>query len=171
MTLDELVSRWLDSQAPEKANSQMFSGTSAPHSKSRPHPAGTPDGDVYVFERRVTLPHEERATVGFIDLYKEGAFVLESKQGFTVTSVKLGTAKHNTPMWTEATQDARGQALGYARMLDKPVPFLIICDVGDCFELDACFDESNSFRPFPSPLEPWIRPAGQATSYTSRSTS
>jgi hypothetical protein len=154
MTLDELVSKWLDSQASEKSNSQPFLvdlcralGVEAPD-PSR----GEADED-YVFERKVTLPHEKSATVGFIDLYKEGAFVLESKQGSTATSVKLGTAKRGTPMWTQAMQDARGQALGYARVLDKPVPFLIVCDVGYCFDLYACFDGSNSFRPFPTPLE------------------
>ena len=91
--------------------------------------------------------------MGFIDLYKRGAFVLEAKQGSTATSDRLGAARRGTPGWTQAMQDARGQALGYARVLDEPVPFLIVADVGYCFDLYSCFDGSNSFRQFPTPIE------------------
>ena len=154
MTLQELVDRWKASQASEKANAQSFIGDLCDAlGVERPRPATGGDGDDYVYERPVRLPHEERATVGFMDAYKRGAFVLEAKQGSTATSVRLGTAKRGTPQWTQAMQDARGQALGYARVLAEPVPFLIVTDVGHCFDLYSCFDGSNSFRPFPTPLE------------------
>ena len=153
MTVEEFVERWKDSQAAEKSNAQSFlNDLCAALGVDAPQPARSEGKDEYVFERRVSLPHEEKATVGFIDLYKRGAFVLEAKQGST-TSARLGTAKRDTPQWTQAMQDARGQALGYARVLDEPVPFIVVTDVGHCFDLYSCFDGSNSFRPFPTPLE------------------
>jgi hypothetical protein len=154
MTIEEFVALWAPSQASEKANAQPFlSDLCAVLGIDPPRPARNDGTDEYVFERRVALPHEEKATVGFIDLYKRGAFVLEAKQGSTSTSDRLGTAKRGTPQWTQAMQDARGQALGYARVLDKPVAFLIVTDVGYCLDLYACFDGSNSFRPYPTPVE------------------
>jgi hypothetical protein len=154
MTIDEFVARWAPSQASEKANAQPFlSDLCAALGIDSPSPARNDGTDQYVFERRVVLPHEDKPTVGFIDLYKRGAFVLEAKQGSTATSDRLGTAKRGTPQWTQAMQDARGQALGYARVLNEAVPFLIVADVGYCFDLYSCFDGSNFFRPFPTPVE------------------
>ena len=39
-------------------------------------------------------------------------------------------------------QDAFGQALKYARAMDAPPPFLIVTDVGYCFDLYASFDRT-----------------------------
>jgi restriction-modification enzyme MmeI-like protein len=153
VTLEEFVARWKDSQAAERSNAQSFiSDLCAVLGVPAPDPARSEGKDDYVFERPVRLPHEEGATAGFIDLYKRGAFVLEAKQGSS-TSPRLGTAKRDTPQWTQAMQDAKGQALGYARVLDEPVPFLVVTDVGYCIDLYSCFDGSNGFRPFPTPLE------------------
>ena len=127
MTLQEFVDRWAPSHASEKANAQPFlTDLCAALGVEPPHPSAAGGEDDYVFERRVPLPQEEKATVGFIDLYKRGGFVLEAKQGSTATSTRLGTAKRGTPQWTQAMQDAKGQALGYARVLEKPVPFLVV---------------------------------------------
>ena len=96
MTLEELAEKWGPSQASEKANAQPFlADLCTALGVEQPRPAGTGAED-YVFERRVTLPHEEKATIGFIDLYKRGHFVLEAKQGSTATSARLGTAKRDT---------------------------------------------------------------------------
>ncbi|MEO7328538.1 MAG: DNA methyltransferase, partial [Minicystis sp.] len=46
-------------------------------------------------------------------------------------------------------QNAYGQAMGYARVLSTPPPFLIVCDIGHCFDLYACFDGTSRYRPFP----------------------
>ena len=81
-------------------------------------------------------------TIGKIDLYKEGAFIVEAKQGSDATSKKLGTAKRGTPAWAIAMNGAYGQALNYSRTLDRPVPFLVGCDIGHCFDLYAAFDGS-----------------------------
>jgi hypothetical protein len=45
---------------------------------------------------------------------------------------------------------AFGQALGYARTLDRRPPFLLTCDIGYCFDLYATFDGSWDYRPFPN---------------------
>ncbi|HXI12946.1 MAG TPA: DNA methyltransferase [Thermoanaerobaculia bacterium] len=49
-------------------------------------------------------------------------------------------------------QDAYGQALGYARTLGASPPFLIICDIGYCFDLYASFDGSGNYRKWPDAL-------------------
>jgi hypothetical protein len=69
------------------------------------------------------------------------------------TQTRKGTAVRGTKNWTAAMQRARGQAEGYAKAL--PVdhgwpPFLIIVDVGHCFELYADFSlTGKSYSQFP----------------------
>ena len=46
-------------------------------------------------------------------------------------------------------QDAFGQALRYARSMDTPPPFLVVTDVGHCFDLYASFDRTANYRAFP----------------------
>lgn len=118
---------------------------------ARPDPAtGDPERDLYVFERDVVIVHEGgRVTIGRIDLYKHGHFLLEAKQGSEEASKKIGTARRGTPAWNIAMRDAFGQALGYARTLPAPPPFLLTCDIGHCFDLYAAFDGSANYRPFP----------------------
>jgi hypothetical protein len=53
-------------------------------------------------------------------------------------------------MWALAMQAAYGQALGYAQTFDTPPPFLIVCDIGYCFDLYATFDGSRNYRDFPN---------------------
>jgi hypothetical protein len=53
-------------------------------------------------------------------------------------------------MWAAAMQAAQGQAVGYANTFDTPPPFLIVCDIGYCFDLYATFDGSRNYRDFPS---------------------
>ena len=45
--------------------------------------------------------------------------------------------------------DAFGQAVGYARTLQKPPPFIITTDIGHCFELFAAFDGTGRYSQFP----------------------
>ncbi|HXH39374.1 MAG TPA: DNA methyltransferase, partial [Thermoanaerobaculia bacterium] len=59
------------------------------------------------------------------------------------------TARRDTPPWHLAMQDAYGQAFTYARAMDAPPPFLIVTDVGHCFDLYASFDHTASYRAFP----------------------
>lgn len=87
-----------------------------------------------------------------MDLYKEGCFVLEAKQGSEEGSKKIGSARRHTGAWVVAMQTAEGQVRGYARTLPAPPPFLVVCDIGYCFDLFAAFDGSTSHQRFPDPL-------------------
>ena len=144
-SFEGFVAKWEGSGASERANKDAFlielcDVLQVP----RPAPTtGDGEKDTYVFERDAKLPHQGGVvTIGKIDLYKAEAFILEAKQGSDAGAKKLGTAKRGTPAWNIAMNDAYRQALGYARSFDVPVPFLIICDIGHCFDLYAAFDGS-----------------------------
>lgn len=105
---------------------------------------------------------------GRVDLYRAECFVLESKQGserkaaeqaetlatVTRTAKKLtGTAARRTAGWEKAMQAARKQAKGYAEAIaDEWPPFLVVVDVGYCFDLYADFTGTGkNYVPFPDP--------------------
>src|SRR4051794_2192294 len=78
------IERWGRSAASERANYQLFlielcDVLNVP----RPDPAtGEADRDAYVFERPIRFRNPDGTTSpGFIDLYRGGRFVLETKQG------------------------------------------------------------------------------------------
>jgi hypothetical protein len=153
MTVTEFIATWSASGAAERANKDSFLIDLCDLlGMPRPNPtSGDPDKDTYTFERDAIFAHEgDKFTTGKIDLFKDGHFILEAKQGSEESSKKLGSAKRNTPAWSIAMRDAYGQALGYARTFDTPPPFLITCDIGYCFDLYATFDGSWDYRPFPS---------------------
>ncbi len=102
----------------------------------------------------------------FMDLYKRGCFVLESKQSRArrerseLTQLDL-LPKDDAPSprgkssraWDVLMNNARQQAENYARHLppehDWP-PFIIVCDVGHCFELYADFTgKGRNYTQFP----------------------
>jgi hypothetical protein len=151
-TLPAFVAKWTASAAAERANKDAFL-LELCDVLDVPRPGATTadtEQDTYVFEKDAILPHEGgKTTVGKIDLYKEGAFILEAKQGSDATSKKLGSAKRGTPGWAVTMNNAYGQAVGYARTFDKPVPFLIACDIGYSFDLYAAFDGSTRYNAFP----------------------
>lgn len=154
LQIDSFVARWSKSAAAERANKDAFllelcDVLDLP----RPEPTtGDPAHDRYVFEHDAQILHEGgRVTIGKIDLYKEGALLLEAKQGSDEKSKKRGTARRDTPSWYIEMRDAFGQALGYARTLPKPPPFLIVADIGYCFDLYASFDGTTHYTAFPEP--------------------
>lgn len=154
LTVDTFVARWAKSAAAERANKDTFvlelcDVLEVP----RPEPTtGDPEQDRYVFEHDAQILHDGgKITVGKIDLYKEGALILEAKQGSHAKSKKRGTARRETPAWHIEMRDAFGQALGYARTLHKPPPFLLVADIGFCFDLYASFDGTTHYIPFPEP--------------------
>ncbi|MGI8727921.1 MAG: class I SAM-dependent DNA methyltransferase [Solirubrobacterales bacterium] len=155
LTFDQFIARWTDSSGAERANKDAFlSELCQVLEVDSPHPTtGDPDRDTYVFEKDVVIPLEDgKKTIGRIDLYKKDFFILEAKQGSEALSKKLGTARRGTPAWNVAMQDAYGQSLGYARTIGTPPPFLIICDIGFCFDLYASFDGSGNYRKWPDAL-------------------
>ena len=152
MDVSHFVSLWSASGASERANKDSYLKDLA-DVLGVPHPAprtGDRARDTYVFEADAVVPHEGgTVTIGKIDLYKAGCFILEAKQGSDAGATTLGTARRGTPTWHIAMRDAFGQALGYARTLDHPPPFLIVVDIGHCFDLYATFDGTSDYRPYP----------------------
>ncbi|MEL6612544.1 MAG: DNA methyltransferase, partial [Bacteroidota bacterium] len=158
--LDDFLSAAKASGGAERANAQTFLGDLAVVlGVERPHLAtGDVRADAYVFERPVTF-RDGKQSKGFIDLYKRGSFVLETKQGAdakrTAAGRKLrqGHGKRGTRAWEQTMYAARNQAEGYARNLEAaepPPPFIVVCDVGFCFDLYADFSGTGRlYRPFP----------------------
>lgn len=152
MDVNDFIALWGASGASERANKDSYLKDLCTV-LGLPHPApctGDRARDTYVFEADAVLPHEGgTVSIGKIDLYKAGCFVLEAKQGSDAGANKLGTARRGTPGWNIAMRDAFGQALGYARTLEEAPPFLIVADIGYCFDLYASFDGTFDYRPFP----------------------
>lgn len=164
------LERWRASGAAEQANSQLFLGELCDLlDVPRPEPTRQNDADnVYVFEKVVEINNGDgTTTLGRIDLYRKGAFVLESKQGSerklaedeALSKVvrsgrqKTGTAPRGTKAWDQAMTRARNQAKRYAEALpDEWPPLLIVCDVGFCLDLYADFARTGkNYAPFPDP--------------------
>jgi len=155
--------------AAERANFQLFATELCDLlGVERPGVAGgDPAVNRYRFEYPVRFANPDGSTsTGFIDFYRCDAFVMEAKQGSdqqfdaqlalwggAQAEARKGTAVRGTKHWTVAMQRARGQAERYAKAL--PVehgwpPFLIIVDVGHCFELYADFSRTGkSYSQFP----------------------
>ncbi|MDD5310053.1 MAG: class I SAM-dependent DNA methyltransferase [Deltaproteobacteria bacterium] len=151
-TFDAFITRWSASAAAERANKDSFLNELCEVlGVPKPEPStGDPARDEYVFERKVQLLEEDGLHVKSIDLYKACCFILEAKQGSEQGSRKLGSAKRGTEGWTMAMRDAFGQALNYAKGFDTPPPFIVVADIGYCFDLYAAFDGTWSYRPFPN---------------------
>ncbi|HEY0466965.1 MAG TPA: DNA methyltransferase, partial [Polyangiaceae bacterium] len=139
------IAKWRGVTASELSTSQSFL-----HDLCRllevpaPHPTAEQD---YMFERPVTFQHGDGSTsAGRIDLYRRGAFVLESKKLHRIVQLK-GV--------DEALLRARSQAEEYARALpasEGRPPFVIVVDVGNRIELYAEFSRSGAtYTPFPDP--------------------
>lgn len=153
VNLGAFIERWSSSGAAERANKDQYLAELCDAlGVPRPDPTtGDPARDRYVFEcDAIQVAEGRKQSIGKIDLYKDGCFLLEAKQGSETGSPKLGTAKRGTAAWNVAMRDAYGQALGYARTMERRPPFLITCDIGHCFDLYATFDGSWDYRPFPN---------------------
>jgi len=187
-TVIEFIERWKSSGASERANYQLFlSELCDVLDVPRPDPSGPEDeANRCVFEKAVTFRHGDGTTsVGRIDLYKRGCFVLEAKQGvhpghvhkvLPVPSRKPGKSGHGrrgTAQWDHAMVAASAQAEQYARALPASEgwpPFLIVVDVGHCIELYADFSlQGKAYVQFPNaqefriPLETLAQPSRRAT--------
>ncbi len=154
------VERWRPSEGGERRTYQMFLtelcgilGVGSPETV----------GETYVFERTVSMPNWDGTTsLGRIDLYKRGCFVLEAKQGSfkpaperpehpTLPGLPLlptrkasgkGHGVRGSKQWDDAMLRARAQAKRYIDSLpdaDGVPPFMVIVDVGFSFELWSDF--------------------------------
>ncbi|MBK8745849.1 DNA methyltransferase [Propionivibrio sp.] len=149
LSLDTFLARWQDADGSELANYQLFvTDLCRVLGVPSPDPAREDTRDnAYVFERRITFRHGDGSTsIGRIDCYRRGAYVLEAKK------IKLGVTSKG---FDDALQRARGQAESYARALptgEGRPPFLIVIDVGRVIELYADFTCSGAtYTPFPDP--------------------
>ncbi len=169
--VDTFITRWQQSGAAERANFQQFAVELCDLlGVDRPDPSvADAHHNAYVFEKSVPLPG---GTLGRIDLYKRGCFVMEAKQGseqITDPAAILGprrrgTAVRGTAAWDTAMERARQQAQSYARTLPpheipggRP-PLLVVVDVGDSIALYSEFTRTGgSYVPFPDPSRYRIR--------------
>jgi hypothetical protein len=161
---DDFVTLWDGTQQAERANYVSFLNDLCDVlGVDRPPPVSGGAGD-YRYERSVTHRNDDGPdTTRRIDLYRRGHFVLEAKQASNEAPVQ--SALFNKPEadrrsmvrrskgWLQAMLKAKGQAEGYTR--DLPVeegypPFLIVCDVGFCFDLYADFSGTGKhYAQFP----------------------
>ncbi|WP_171189224.1 class I SAM-dependent DNA methyltransferase, partial [Alienimonas chondri] len=158
------VAKWSASGGAETANSQSFLRDLCELLDVPPPDPAVPETEEnrYTFERAVKQYGGEERTTNFIDLYKAGCFVLESKQGADAPAGpkplseekaagrrKAGTARRGTGTWDRAMLKARNQAERYAKLVPDWPPFLIVCDVGHCLDLYADFSGTGKhYRPF-----------------------
>ena len=142
---ERLIAKWKGVSASELSTSQSFLiDLCELLGVDRPHATAEQD---YMFERPLTFQHADGSkSAGRVDLYRRGAFVLESK--------KLKAGAH-TRGFDEAMLRAHSQAQNYARALpaaEGRPPFLVVVDVGHRIELYSEFSRSGgSYVPFPDP--------------------
>lgn len=164
--IEHFIAKWSKSGGAERANYALFLVELCDLlGVDHPDPAGDRSRD-YAFERPVK-PRESAETSHpkRIDLYKRDHFILEAKQSrlpdqknalpgqpnlFNEVPQGQRTAQRG---WDVMMRNARKQAEGYVFLLDaehKAPPFIIVCDVGHCFELYADFtDTGRAYTQFP----------------------
>ncbi|MGB0745226.1 MAG: type IIL restriction-modification enzyme MmeI, partial [Opitutales bacterium] len=99
--LDNFINRWQKAEASERANYQMFLTELCDLLEvAHPDPAGADNAfNQYVFDLAITRqkPDGSQTTV-WADLYKRGAFILETKQGAHAAETKRQDAA-STPLF------------------------------------------------------------------------
>ncbi|MCB9168862.1 MAG: class I SAM-dependent DNA methyltransferase [Flavobacteriales bacterium] len=170
--LQTFLTKWEVSGASERANAQSFLKELCDVLDVPQPDAAKPDptANAYVFEK--VVPSAE-GTSNFIDLYKRGCFVLETKQGADAVegeapvsadgqarrkNMKRGHGMRGSRGWDTAMERARNQAERYARSLPpaeipggRP-PFLLVVDVGHSIALYADWSRAGGhYAPFPDP--------------------
>jgi len=170
---DTFITRWESSGAAERANYALFLTELCDLLEvPRPEPTSADAAkNTYVFERAVTRTNPDgSSSTGFIDLYKAGHFVLETKQGTTTaeaaatdafalnpakSATKTGHGKRGTAAFDRALERAFHQARAYITSLpsgEGRPPFLIVCDVGHSIDLYAEFTGTGGhYERFPDP--------------------
>ncbi len=172
--VETFIHRWDGTGMAERANYSAFL-----HELCDLLGVPRPDGAIggggdYRLERAVKRHDDDGGTSSKrIDLYKRGCFVLEAKQGaapdrkpalfeLTVDAQRRSNLTNdnqrrsnirNTPEWARYMQQAKGQAERYARDIPPEEgwpPFLIVCDIGFCFDLYADFSGTGKhYAQFP----------------------
>ena len=169
--IDEFIARWAESGGSERANYQLFLAQLCDLlGVGQPDPA-KPDNleNAYVFERSIRFTNSDgQQTTNYIDLYKRGCFVCETKQGVESTGgkdmlsmaqeeaaryLKQGHGKRGTVAWDKMMKKARHQGERYIRALpaaEGRPPFLLVVDVGYVIEVYAEFTRTGgNYTPYP----------------------
>ena len=106
--VDKFIARWKPSGGSEHANYQLFViELTELLGLQRPFPATDDDeNDHYRFERPVTFTYTRKRSSGFIDVYRAGHFVLETKQGVNQKNDRQGDL-------AKGTRDRRQKRTGH----------------------------------------------------------
>lgn len=170
--VEAFIARWRISEGAERAAyAQFLSEFCRLIGIEPPQPPTSDSGAVtYRFEYPVRFPDGQGGhSTGRIDLYRKGAFVLEAKQSRLKGQAKEVLPAQGAPPFTEPAGprgrrgadrawdvlmlNARRQAEDYAKALPAShgwPPFLIVCDVGHCFEFYADFTgQGKNYVQFP----------------------
>lgn len=170
MNVDDFIARWTAREGgAERANYALFLTEFCDLvGVPRPEPSGAAtERNDYVFERAVRPRESEGSTAPKrIDLYKKNSFILEAKQSrlpgekkaipgqlALLAEPEILGRRSVARGWDAMMQNARKQAEDYVFRLDADhaaPPFLIVCDVGHCFELFADFTGTGrAYTQFP----------------------
>jgi len=171
--VEAFITRWCVSEGAERASYAPFlSEFCRVIGVERPQPpTSDTDAVTYRFEYPVRFPDGQGGhTTGRIDLYKKGAFVLEAKQSRLKGRPKallLAEHEEGAKGFSASVRGRRGPEIGrdlfmlnarnqgerYAKAVPAThgwPPFLIVCDVGHCFELYADFSGlGKNYAQFP----------------------
>ncbi len=156
--VEQFITRWSKSGASERANYALFlSELCDLIGVERPDPSVEVNQEnAYVIDRAFsrTDKDDHKSTV-YLDLYKRGHFVLETKQGSSGEGDKLGHGKRGSTAWDKTLDKAYNQAREYIR--DIPTdegrpPFLMVCDVGHVIDIYAEFSGTGGvYLRYPDP--------------------
>ena len=133
-SVSAFLERWKGSAGNERANKDSFLRDFC-EALGLPLPEPKDPNSSYCFEKDLKITHLDGSTsTGSIDLFKEGCFVLEAKQGST--KAKPGSAPvRGTRAYDQYMEKAFGQAVNYAIRLPQRPPFLMTCDIGHSFHV------------------------------------
>ncbi len=134
ISVSAFLERWKGSAGNERANKDSFLRDFC-EALGLPLPEPKDPNSSYCFEKDLKITHLDGSTsTGSIDLFKEGCFVLEAKQGST--KGKPGSAPvRGTRAYDQYMEKAFGQAVNYAIRLPHRPPFLLTCDIGHSFHV------------------------------------
>ena len=180
--IEDFIGKWTESGGHERGAGQYFLldfcdllGLGKPDA-----PVPENERNSYTFERRVERKKADGTTApNWIDLYKSGHFVLETKQGVNARRDKSdpdqpllpdlgkpapfsgGHGQRGSSAFDKALERAHAQGERYIRALpaeEGRPPFLIVCDVGHSFDLYAEFSGTGGqYERFPDPRSHRIR--------------
>ncbi|MDR1848830.1 MAG: class I SAM-dependent DNA methyltransferase [Zoogloeaceae bacterium] len=163
--LENFIIRWKKSGGQELANSQLFL-TELCDILEQPHPdpsCEVNEFNAYCYERKLFAPGASgKSELRRVDFYRQGCFVLESKQGQERNKTlalpemtQTSSVQRDTHQWRIVMQAAKRQGEDYIKCLpatEGRPPFLIVADVGYCFDVYAEFSCSGgNYLPYPEP--------------------